>query len=302
MRGLSLVILLAVGVVPASAGDISVEVHSARPFGYFVGDLIHAEVEIRAPAGAVLSPATLPHPGTLSASLDLRNIYVEQARTNDGAVWRLDLTYQNFYVALDVRDVQIPAFTLTITTPSGVESHEVPVWRIGVAPLREVAPEKRENAEDYMRPDTAPITFSETRPQAAFAAFSTTALLGLVLIARDRAWPPFHMRRRRLFSALARRIRALTRVPENRQTVCAALMDIHRTLDACRGKSLLQEDLPTLLHAHPEFADLESSLNRFFSASRRLFFGRPEDTEAIDVTVGELARLSESLARRERVG
>lgn len=302
MRGLSLVLLLAAGVVPALAGDISVDVHSERPFGYFVGDLIRAQVDVRAPSGAILSPASLPHPGALSTSLDLRSVDVDEARTNSETVWRLNLTYQNFYVALDVREVEIPAFTLNITTPSGKEAVEIPPWRVGVAPLREIAPEKKENAEEYMRPDSAPIAFSETRPQVATAAFSAAALLCLVFVARDRAWPPFHKRRARLFSALARRIAALARAPASEQTVRAALKDIHRTLDACHGGSLLQDDLPALLNTHPEFADLNVALGSFFSASRRLFFDRPKDADMAGPDIADLARLAAALAERERAG
>jgi mxaA protein len=53
----------------ASARDIAVSIRSARPFGYFVGDLIFAHVDVSAPADKEFSAASLPRPGPLNISL-----------------------------------------------------------------------------------------------------------------------------------------------------------------------------------------------------------------------------------------
>jgi mxaA protein len=125
---------------PAFAQETTVRIHSARPFGYFVGDLIHARIDVSAPADAVLSRASLPNPGPLTGSLDLRDVKLRETLQNGARLWRLDLTYQNFYVALDARDIEVPGFELSISTATGAQTIAVPPWRIGVSPLREVAP------------------------------------------------------------------------------------------------------------------------------------------------------------------
>ena len=299
MRALSIALLLALAAIPALADDISVAISSGRPFGYFVGDLIRARVDIRAERDAVLSSASLPHPGHLSVSLDLREVDVEETIEDDERLWRLYLTYQNFYVALDVREIVIPPFTVNFSTPGGAKAVEVPAWRVGVAPLRQIVPQRKENAEDYLRPDSAPVLLSQARSKFIAGALATATLFGLMLTARDRAWPPFHKRRARLFSAMARRIAAMARAPGGVTTLGAALKEIHRALDAAYGKSFLEADLPTFLASHPHFAPLEASFQRFFAGSRKAFFGNVEPP-GVDMT--ELSRFAATLAERERGG
>lgn len=300
MRAFALALLLALARSPTLASDISVAIQSARPFGYFVGDLIHARIDIRAAPDAVLSPASLPHPGHMSVSLDLREVDLEEMTENGQKLWRLNLTYQNFYVALDVREIAIPAFTVNITMPDGARAVEIPAWRIGVAPLREIVPEKKERAEDYLRPDGAPVLLSQARPKLVTAALAAATLFWLFLTARDRAWPPFHKRRARLFSALARHVAAMAREPTGAKTLRTALRDIHRALDVAYGKSFLEEDLPNFLGGHPHFAPLEVSFRRFFASSRKVFFGADPEAPGVDMT--ELSRFTAALSERERAG
>ena len=97
---------------PAGAKDFTVAVQSERSFGYFVGDLVQSIVEIRGPAGAELVRASLPHPAPVRNSLDLRNVSVEGGEDGQRRIWRIRLSYQNFYAALDVRNIEIPGFEL----------------------------------------------------------------------------------------------------------------------------------------------------------------------------------------------
>ena len=66
--------LMLVATLPACAQETTVRIRSARPFGYFVGDLIRARIDVSAPADAVLSRASLPNPSPLTGSLDLRDV------------------------------------------------------------------------------------------------------------------------------------------------------------------------------------------------------------------------------------
>lgn len=292
------VALMLAAAPPAFAQETTVRIHSARPFGYFVGDLIHARIDVSAPADAVLSRASLPNPGPLTGSLDLRDVKLRETLENGARLWRLDLTYQNFYVALDARDIEVPGFELSISTATGAQTIAVPPWRIGVSPLREVAPQKQEQASDYLRPDSSSAFVDEATPRNLAFGTGVAALLALALVARDRAWPPFQQRKARVFSALARQIS--TRRGADGGNLAVAIQSVHRALDQANGAILLSGDVPEFLRRHPEFELLRVDFERFFETSKRLFFGgeSSEDDEAAE----QLAQFVSRLARKERAG
>jgi mxaA protein len=292
MRVGLLIIVLLLWAFPTQAGDARVKIHSARPFGYFVGDLIRARVEIAAPAKARLAAASLPRPGPLGVSLDLKEVDVHETAIGADKRWDIELVYQNFYVALDVRNIEIPGFDLRF----GDETVSVPAWRVGVSPLREIAPPRPERAEDYLRPD-GPIGFApETPPKRLALVFAGLSLLALTAVARDRAWPPFRARRARIFTALAAELAAQSR--SGVDAVPQAMQSMHRAIDLANGGSLLAEDVPAFLSRRPEFASLKPSFERFFSASRNAFFSQQGEKEGYDFS--ELLDFANTLARKER--
>jgi mxaA protein len=295
---LTLSFLMLLIALPARAGEVSVTLHAERPFGYFVGDLIHAWADISAPADARLSTASLPRPGPVNLWLDLRDVVVEELEKDDRRIWRLKLTYQNFFVALDARNVVIPGFALSVVRPTGAETARAPDWSVGVAPLREIAPPKKERAEDYLRPDGPAIFVDLSGPRRLMFACALAGLLFLVLVARDRAWPPFHKRPARIFTSLARRLAAQARRPYDAEAFRLAIRSVHRALDVSYGASLLSEDLESFLRQRPEFAPLSPSFERFFAASSRSFFSGVSGRGGFDMS--ELARFAEALAAREK--
>lgn len=291
MRVGVLLVLSLLWALPAKADETRVAIHCARPFGFFVGDLIRARVEITAPEGASLAAASLPRAGPLSVSLDLVSVDVHVTTIGAETRWDIDLLYQNFYVALDVRNIEIPGFELQF----GRQNVSVPAWSVGVAPLREIVPAKHERSEDYLRPDPTLISAEETLPKRLAIAFGALSILAFGAVAQDRAWPPFQKRRARVFNALARALAAKPRA--GREALLEAMLSVHRTLDRANGGALLAEDVPAFLAGRPEFVSLQSSFDRFFAASRDAFFSKGAGD---GYGVSELLEFVRALARQER--
>jgi mxaA protein len=277
------------------AAEVEVTVSPARTFGYFVGDLIRAEVEVLARENMELSPASLPHPGPLGVSLVLRDVAVHETRKDDRRTWVINLVYQSFYVALDVRNIEIPGFELRV----GGAPVSVPAWAVSVAPLREIVPGPVENARDYLRPDGAPVIADETSPGILTLCAVILATVSLLFVARDRGWPPFHRRRARVLNILAWELARRRGAGADAESFRAALRSVHRAIDATNGASLLAEDLPAFLARHPQFGSLRPGFERFFEISRRTFFGSSAATPAHD-DFPQLLQFVIALARCER--
>lgn len=271
-----------------------------RSFGFFVGDLVRARVDIVAGEALRLQAASLPRPGPVTNSLDLREVEVkEEAAVNGVRRWRLELTYQLFYVALDVRDIGIPPFSVRFADGAETETVETPAWKIGVSPLREVLPEKREDPADYMRPDSSVARIDETSPLRWSAVLGAATSAALALLARDRGWPPFRRRRARIFAVTARRIALLERRGEGEATRLDALLLLHRAIDGAAGRRVFAEDLGGFLSDHPEYDSLRAALEQFFTASRAAFFNAP-NARRDDLALPDILSLARRLAACER--
>ncbi len=285
---------------PAQADEFSVLIHSERPFGHFVGDLVRARVDVHGSEDATLISASLPHPGSLTVSLDLRDVSTEEIEEMGAKFWRIHLTYQNFYVALDVRNMEIPGFTLSFSRPRGDVAVNVPGWRFGVAPLREIAPEQKERGADYLRPDPVASFVDESKPLATLIIFAATTIFFVLAVARDRAWPPFHKRRMRIFSILARQLAAKARRPCSEEEFRLAMRKLHRAIDAACGHSILKGDLAEFFRGRPEFSSLRASAERFFAVSDEVFFSGASDATSKNFSMADLVRFAEELAEREK--
>ncbi|KQO73560.1 hypothetical protein [Methylobacterium sp. Leaf89] len=289
---------------PAGAQVRSVEIRTPRPFGYFLGDLVRAEVDLVVEPGFRLQATSLPQPGALTYWLDLRDLDATASVYGDARRVRLALTYQTFYAALDARALEIPGFTVTFVSESDhgatTVKAEVPAWSFNVSPLREVQPPARDDPRDYMRPD-GQVGPGDPRPLLLGAAGSASlALLALAGLARDRSWWPFRARRGRPFGRAARRIRVLARRPDPMLHHRDALLALHDALDTVAGRRLFADDRGDFLKTHPAYAAEGPDLARFFEASRRTFFGPgPEDGLAV-LDLPALAALARRLAHAER--
>ncbi|WP_342791832.1 nonribosomal peptide synthetase MxaA [Methylobacterium oryzihabitans] len=280
-------------------------VRSPRPFGLFVGDRFGATVEIEAVDGFAPQAASLPKPGPLTYWLDLTAVSVAPGPARDGnRLWRLSLTYQTFYAALDVRRLDVPAFTVTFASeaPRATTSAvaEVPSWPIGVSPLREIQPPPVADPVEYLRPESPNPRRDPALPGALAWAFAGLGLAGLLALARDRAWWPFRHRPARAFAAAWRQVRRQAVRRDAEAAYREALLALHRGLDRTDGRRVMGEDLAGFLVRHPAYAALTQPLDRFFRASREVFFGRDPSLAQRDWPMPDLVATARRLAAAER--
>lgn len=294
-----LIVLAAVGT--ASAGVRGVYMAETRALGYFLGDMITRTAEIETDAGDEILAASLPQPGALNYWLDLRDVKVVLERHGDGRLHRVTLTYQTFYAALDTRRMGIPPVEIALKTANGTEIAKIPGFSFVMSPLREVLPQKFNEEDGYLLPDARPVERLSGALRTAALVAAALAALFLILLARDMAWWPFNKRAVRPFSRAAREVsRVLGSGSKSGESYRGALLALHRAFDTAAGRRVLASDLDRFLASHPEHGDVRTDVERFFIASRKVFFGEAEHDAKASLPPVDLKSLASTLARQER--
>jgi mxaA protein len=290
------------GAVAAQAQVKSVTLHPPRLFGYFVGDVLHAEVTVIVDKGDDLVRASVPQPGPLNDWLELIGSRFEEASVNGETAYRLYLDYQNFYPALDSRSLDMPGFALTFTSGGQPVTAQVPSWSFLISPLREVQPPARASGADYMQPDVRPPHIDLRRERLATLVLLAAGVAAFALLAYRLAWWPFLGRAKRPFTVAARRIRKLLGSGQTETGYRQALLTLHRAIDATAGRAVFAEDLPDFIDHVPAFSRLGEEFNLFFRSSRRVFFGDDIAGARAEFGIDALVRFCDRLVSAERRG
>lgn len=302
MRGTIVALLVCAGIIAAEAQVRSVKlVLPDRLFGYFVGDVIHSEVDVTVGKGAALNPASVPAPGPLDNELELIDSRIEEGTRGGAKLYRLFFKYQNFYPALDSRALRVPAITLSFIAGGRTLSVQVPSWSFVISPLREVLPAARASGADYMQPDVRPPLIDPRYDRIATFGFFAAALFALAILAYHLALWPFGARPKRPFAAAARHVHGL--LPDTGQDELGyrdALLTLHRAVDATAGHAVFAEDLPEFLDQAPVFSRLREEFALFFRSSRQAFFANNLAAARADLSPRELRRFADRLATAER--
>lgn len=279
-----------------------VTIRTPRDIGYFVGDLIRADITLVVDGRADIDMASLPRPGAVAYWLDIRSVDIKQR--SDGADRRYVLTiiYQNFYNALDVRLQEIPAFSLLFHRGGETASFDVPAWTIGVSPLREVAPPAKSDPKDYLRPDRGASVIDLSPYVWSLSAAAVAVLFCLALVAHDRAWWPFVRRPARAFSLASNRLRRLRSRKNEVAAYLEALEALHRAIDQADNRSVLADDLEIFLQRHAAYRTLQEGLGGFFGASRLAFFANDPEGARREFSFDRIEILARKLAAAERTG
>jgi mxaA protein len=300
MRRVSLALGLLLALAHAAAAEVrGVYTIEPRAFGYFLGDTFARTVEIETGAEDEIVPSSLPRSGASTYWLELRAIAHSSEPRGDGRLHRLTLTYQTFYAPIDPRKVTVPATEIAVRGPAGTETATIPSFTLITSPLREIFPEKSgETAETFLLPDAKPAMRRSGSMRTAALCIAALSGLLLLLLARDLAWWPFSRRPARPFSRAVREIRhALASGSEGYRS---ALLALHRAFDRAAGHRLLADDVGGFLDTHPEHRAIGAEVERFFAASRAVFFGESGREGEIRLPPTELKELAATLARQER--
>ena len=297
---LFLVALMTPAMAGAEAPGVSVRMIEPRSFGYLVGDVFSREADIFAAEPYRLEPSSLPAPGRQAYWLDLKSVDVTEKSASGGRRYRVVLTYQTFYVALQPTRLVVPGATLKFTDGSQSVDAEVPAWPFVMAAMREIAPEKPEEGPvGYMQRDALPTLIGTGRDRIVFGVAAGGFLLSLLLLAFHQAWWPFHARPSRPFTNAARAI-SHRAAKADQDAYRASLLDLHRAFDDSAGRRVLAEDVPIFLAGHQVFKPLAPDISRFFASSRRAFFGNDLAGAAADMPLADVATLGKRLGEAER--
>jgi mxaA protein len=299
---LALAALLFLGPLSgAAAGVRTVSVTDPRAFGYFVGDVILRQAEITVDPGDELLAASLPHSGPVAYWLDLVDIRTAASERSGAKQYRVNLTYQTFYVPLESKRVTIPPLTVRFKTMAGASSATIPAFGFTMSPLRELFAEKDEGESAFtLRPDSEPSPIKTGSVRTTMLVSAASTALALVLIAHHNAWGPFRRRPHRPFTKAAREIRRAANENGSGAGYREGLLALHRAFDEFAGHRLLGEDLDRFLDIHPSLAADSGQIHRFFDSSRAVFFAEDMTNGIATLPPSELSALAARLADVER--
>ena len=293
------IMLLLLAAPCASAQVRSVEMQPPqRDFGYFVGDLMDTQAVVTVDAGAELEQSSLPSAGPVSTWVDLRRIAVTQATV--GAALRVTIRsqYQSFYDPEEAGRTQVPGYLLSFKSGTKRFDARVPGFSYLASPFRhDLNPIIESSA---LRGDHPFLTVSLAGAKLRLIASLLVALVAAVLLAAGRGWLPGLRMRGRPFAHASRQVSQLSRQDDEEARV-AALLALHRAFDAAAGKRMLAGDLDQFLGGHSAYVPLRADIERFFAASRAMFFGSSPDAAQALTKLPDLVTLGRRLTRAERL-
>jgi mxaA protein len=286
----------------AFAGAPTVTVVEPRSFGYFIGDTLRREVDIRLGPGQELDEASLPRPGPLNYWLELASVKVEKLSAGDDTLYRLLLDYQTFYAPLDPRQLTIPGLTLKVK--AGAETGEIRVRDFGflTSPIRQLFASTSQSSGSavVLQPDASPSRLVTGAERTALLVTAALMLGSLIALAWHNAWWPFHRRPARPFTQAARFLKANATRLDDARGYRAALLRMHRAFDDAAGQRVLADDVGTFIAHHPEFAPYSAEVERLFASSRRAFFSNEVEQARSAMPLPAVSALSMRLSEAER--
>lgn len=269
-----LVGLAAAAMAHAEPLAVAVTVEEPRAFGHLVGDVVTRRIVLDVPGRLSLVEASLPVPGRVGQSFELRRVLHERDATTGGTRHRLQLDYQVFRAPREPRVLDLPSFTLEFAGQPRHEELRIDYAPVGVVPLTPGEPVLRAGF-GVLRPDRTTPSI-DTRPERwRLVAYALAALAPLgYLLTIHLGWP-WWRRRQQPFARAQRQLGALP-LDASDERWTAAWRVLHAALDASAGRVVHIDGLERFLGERPRYATLRDDLARFFERSQAIFFrGHP---------------------------
>jgi len=263
-----------------------------RDFGYLVGDTISTDAIIDLAQETLLDTRSLPVPGPLTATLELRRIAVSSSGRGHNQQVTIHAEYQNFLAPEQVTATELPSYDLRFKSGTANATAHIPAWAFHVSPLR-VAQRSAADMGD-LRPNRMVAPAAESASLAGLVASIVVALAGSAVFASGRGWlPSLRVGKKNPFALAAARIGKRN----GKENTEVWFTELHRAFDATAGHRILPEDVGTFISGHPRFAPLHADIAKFFNVSQQRFFARGGTAATADIN---LRRLAKSLRRLER--
>jgi len=277
--------------LPPAIGEFAFQ--TPRPYGYLIGDVIHHRIEFQTRKDTTLNPASVPAPGDLNRWLHLSRATI--AHQTDSGSTVIDLTYQVFYAANEVKMLNIPGFQLRFNQAGKTLEYSVPAWPFTLTPLQELAVRKDGDGLPYRRPNAPAEPLSPAGSirliYASLAGAFAVAVYLAYLYGIFPAWP-----KRRIFKRLQRELAAVPIAEPQR-----GLTLLHRAFNALYGKPLFAHGLDGFYQAQPAYRRAAESIAWFFDLSDRVLFGgQRQISEADWRKLQELGRLCRQIECERR--
>lgn len=266
-----LFLLLIALLLSSCSSSISEPIHSfqvqtPRPFGYVIGDKITQRLLVEVRQGVELQYSSLPAKGTINRWLNLNKISIKKTKNSNSLFYQIDMTYQVFYAPLEVKMLDLPAFTLQFRQFGNSVKQDVPVWHFTTAPLRELAIRK-DNGIEYMRPDQLAPLIDNSAITIRLMIFSTLAGLMAGYLAWLYGLLTF-LPKYQIFKKPTCQLAKLAEGDEEKM-----LTIFHRALNRLNGKPLFKHQCNRFYQKFPRYKQLQSELDWFFDFSNDYFFG-----------------------------
>ena len=271
---------------PAAGSSVAI-VDQPRHSGYFVGDVIAQRVLLEI-AGRSVLPATLPHPGRVSAWFERRSVTIE---TDASSRRWLVVQYQILNAPPKLKTVTLPAWVLAVKDPAKgatVSAHsdssaaasrgsntgappgtalKIPAASINIAPLSPPGSPTQVGVAD-LRPDRSPELISTAPIRRAIAASSGALALTLV---SWLGWIVWRNRRAIATQPFARALREMRSLDDREPRAWQVL---HHAFDRTAGRVIQNGTLPELFERAPQLTPARVQIERFFTQSSQMFFAR----------------------------
>lgn len=254
----------------AEPAPIGVQVGEPRAFGHMVGDVVTRRIVLDVPARLTLIDGSLPTPGRVGQSFELRRVQHERDAATGGVRHVLQLDYQVFRAPTEPRVLDLPSFVLRFEGQPRGEDLRIDYAPVGVVPLAPVEPVLRAGF-GALRPDRAPPPIDARPERLRLLLYAVLALGPLAYLAYVHLGWPWWRRRQQPFAVAQRQLASLP-LDAPAERWLGAWRALHAALDASAGRVVQADGIERFVGERPRFATLLDDLDRFFDRSQALFF------------------------------